>query len=91
MTEVTVMFDERLRPGDPAIWRATVSNYGHQRDVPVVVLSIGPQRVRVETRYGDGKPERRVLVKPENLRTTRNREAEYISNGKAWPSGRSAL
>jgi hypothetical protein len=49
------------------MWRATVSNYGHQQRIPVRVLSVGPKRVYVETQYQDGKPERRVRVKPENL------------------------
>lgn len=57
-----------LAPGDLVVWRRTVSNYGHQRDVPAVVESVGPKRVRVRTRFADGKPEIRRTVKPENLR-----------------------
>lgn len=57
-----------MSPGDRVVWTATVSNYGHQQRIPAVVLSVG-KRVRIETRYDDGRPERRVNVKPENLRT----------------------
>lgn len=56
-----------MSPGDLLLWRATVSNYGHQQRIPVRVLSVGPRRVYVETQYHDGRPERRVRVKPENL------------------------
>lgn len=50
-------------------WYAVVSNYGHIDAVRAVVLSVGPKgRVRIETRYNDGKPERRVNVKLGNLR-----------------------
>lgn len=56
-----------VKVGDRRMWRAVVSHYGHIAGVPVVVLSVGPKRVFVETQYCDGKPERRVRVKPENL------------------------
>ena len=58
---------ETVKPGDRRTWKKVVSNYGHIDGVPVVVLSVGPRRVYVETQYCDGKPERRVRVKPENL------------------------
>ena len=53
--------------GDAVIWRAVVSNYGHIYRIPAVVLSQSAKRVRIETRYNDGRPERRVSVKPKNL------------------------
>ena len=56
-----------MSPGDRLVWRAIVSNYGHTQRIPVRVLSVGPRRVYVETQYQDGRPERRVRVKPENL------------------------
>lgn len=61
------MSPAELRPGMSLEWRAVVSNWGHVSGVPVSVVSVGPKRVRVETRYNDGKPERRVNVKAENL------------------------
>ena len=56
-----------MNPGDRLLWRAVVSNYGHIAYIPVRVLTVGLKRVYVETEYNDGRPERRVRVKPENL------------------------
>ena len=56
-----------FRPGMIVHWHAVVSNYGHIQAVRAVVLSVSAKRVRIETRYDDGKPERRVNVKAENL------------------------
>lgn len=44
-----------MNVGDRVTWTAIASNYGHPRKVPAVVLSVGPKRVRIETRYGDGQ------------------------------------
>ena len=53
--------------GQVVIWRALVSNYGHVQEIPAVVVSVGPKRVRIETRWRDGVKERQINVKPENL------------------------
>jgi hypothetical protein len=57
-----------MSPGDRMIWLAVVSNYGHLYRIPVRVLSVGARRVRVETEYQDGRPERRINVGAWNLR-----------------------
>lgn len=51
--------------GDVVCYRGIVSNYGHVQHMPVVVISVGAKRVRVETL--DLKRNRRVNVNPLNL------------------------
>ena len=62
--------------GQRVWWHATVSNYGHQQDIPARVLSLAPKRCYIETEYGDGRPERRVRVKYENLRARSRPEGD---------------
>lgn len=56
---------ETMTRGDVVCFRAIVSNYGHIQHMPVVVLGVGPKRVRVQTL--DLRRNRTISVKPENL------------------------
>lgn len=67
--------------GDVVCFRATVSNYGHIQHVPVVVLSVGPKRVRVQTL--DLKRNRDINVKPENLHALAS--TEYCGDADTSP------
>lgn len=58
-----------LQPGMPVVWIHTPrGGYGFAVPVDVVVVRVGPKRVRIRVALKDGQHVERV-VKPESLRS----------------------